>query len=332
MSFDRLRRRQFIALLGSVAAWPLAGRAQQPKRMRRMGVLMNLAADDADGKPRVAAFLRGLQGLGWSDDRNLQIDYRWAPSMQAAGGYAAELVALTPDVLLAVGGPRVGLLQQATRTIPIVFVEVVDPVGAALVAGLARPGGNATGFTLFEYSIGGKWLELLKLVAPSVSRVAVIRDPSITSGAGQFAAIQTVAPSFGVELRPVDVRDDDEIERGIAALASAPNGGVIVPLSTLATFRRDRIIALAARHRLPAVYPARYFVAGGGLISYAPDNIEQYRLAAGYVDRILKGEKPAELPVQAPTKYELVINLRTARELGLEMPPTVLARANEVIE
>jgi putative ABC transport system substrate-binding protein len=328
-----IRRREFIfTLSGVAAAWPLAARAQRPERMRRIGVLMNLTADDADGKPRITAFLRGLEELGWSPGRNLQIDYRWAPALPAAAGRAAELVALNPDVLITVGGPRLGVLQQATRTIPVVFVEVIDPVGAALVASLARPGGNATGFTLFEYSIGGKWLELLKLVAPGVNRAVIIRDPSITSGAGQLAAIQTVAPSLGVELRPVDVRDDDEIERGIAALARSPNGGVIVPLSTLATFRRDRIITLVARHRLPAVFPARYFVAGGGLISYAPDNIEQYRLAAGYVDRILKGEKPAELPVQAPTKFELVINLRTARELGFEIPATVLARANEVIE
>jgi putative ABC transport system substrate-binding protein len=327
-----MKRRELITLLGGAAAWPLAARAQQPERMRQIGVLMNLAKDDPEGRVRITAFLQGLQELGWTDGRNLKIDYIWAPTMSTASEYAAALATLAPDVIMTVGGPRVGALQQTTRTVPIVFVEVIDPVGAGLVASLARPGGNTTGFTLFEYSVGGKWLELLKQISPRVTRVAVIRDSSITSGAGQLAAIQTVAPSFGVELRPIDVRDAAEIERGVAALARASDGGIVVPLSTLATFHRALIVTLAARHRLPAVYPTRYFTTGGGLISYGPDNIEQYRRAAGYVDRILKGEKPADLPVQNPTRYETVLNLKTAKTLGIDIPPMVLTRADEVIE
>jgi len=271
--------------------------------------------------------------LGWTDGRDVRIEYRWgAADADRIRKGAAELVALTPDVILSVGTPGVTALQQVTRTIPIVFVTVADPVGAGLVASLARPGGNTTGFTVFEYSIGGKLLEVLKEIAPRLSRVAVLRDPAIASGIGMWGAIQSVAPSFGVELSPVDVRATGEIESGVGAFAREPDGGLIVPGSAPAIFHRDRIIALAARHRLPAVYPYRFFVAAGGLISYGPDPVDEYRRAAGYVDRILKGEKPAALPVQAPTKYELVVNLKTAKALGLTVPDTVLARAGEVIE
>ena len=325
-------RREFITLLGgAAAAWPLAARAQQRERMRRIGVLMNLAADDAEGQARLAAFVQALQGLGWSDGRNLRIDYRWAAG--DAGRfhkYAEELLALVPDVILASATPSVQALQQATRTVPIVFAIVADPVGAGFVDSLARPGGNVTGFTPFEYGISGKWLELIKELAPRVTRVAVLRD--LTIGLGQLGAIQSVAPSLGIELRPVNVRDADEIERSIVAFAQGSNGALIVTASTSAIIHRELITTLAARNKLPAVYYTRYWVAGGGLMSYGPDFRDQFRRAAGYVDRVLKGEKPADLPVQAPTKYELVINLKTAKALGLTVPDTLSARADEVIE
>ena len=278
-----------------------------------------MAADDPEGQARIAAFLQGLQELGWTDGRNVRIDTRWgAGDADRNRRYAAELVALAPDVILASGGTVVGPLLQATRTVPIVFTQTPDPVGAGFVESLARPGGNATGFTLFEYGISGKWLELLKEIAPRVTRAAVLRDPAIPQGIGQLGAIQSVAPSFGVELSPVDVRDAGEIERAVTAFARGSNGGLIVTASGLAIVHRELIITLAARHKLPAVYSSRFFVTGGGLISYGPDSIDPHRRAAGYVDRILKGEKPADLPVQAPTKYELVINLKTAKALGLD--------------
>jgi putative tryptophan/tyrosine transport system substrate-binding protein len=329
-----MKRRAFIVLLGGgAAAWPLAARAQQPERMRSIGVLMSLAADDPDAQARVAAFRQGLQQLGWTDGRNVQIDIRWAAGdADHMRRYAAELVALTPDVILAIGAAVTGPLRQVTRTVPIVFVQVTDPVGAGFVVSLARPGGNATGFIQFEYGMAGKWLELLKEIAPGVKRVAVIRDPDISAGPGQLGAIQSVAPSFGVELKPVGVRDAAEIKQTLDSFARGSNGGLLVTGSTLALVHRDLITTLATRHKLPAVYFQRPFVDAGGLISYAPDHIEPFRRAAGYVDRILKGEKPADLPVQAPTKYELVINLKTAKALGLEVPPTLLARADEVIE
>jgi len=329
-----MKRRDFITLLGGAAAgWAFEARAQQPERMRRIGVLMNLAADDPESQARVAAFLQGLQQLGWTEGRNVRIDTRWAAGdTDRYRKSATELVALMPDVILATGTSAVAPLQQATRALPIVFVNVVDPVGAGLVASLARPGGNATGFTLYEYGMSGKWLELLKEIVPRVTRAAVLRDPARAPGIGQFAAIQAVAPSLGVELSPVDVRDAGEIERAVTAFARSPNSGLIVTASPSAAVHRELIVTMAARHQLPAVYPYRYFVTGGGLISYGPDSIDPYRRAAGYVDRILKGEKPADLPVQAPTKYELVINLKTAKALGLEIPPTLLARADEVIE
>jgi putative ABC transport system substrate-binding protein len=329
-----MRRREFIALLGGTAtAWPLAARAQQPERVRRIGVLMNLSSDNPEGQARNAAFLQGLQQLGWTDGRNVRIDYRWGASdPNRIRRYAAELVALAPDVILASGSPVIGALQQATRSVPIVFMQVVDPVGSGFVASMARPGGNVTGFAAYEFGISGKWLELLKEIAPKVTRVAVLRDPILTTAVGQFAAIQTAAPSFGVELSPVDVRDAPEIERAVTAFARESNGGLIVPAGPLAALHRELIITLAARHRLPAVYSVRFYVAGGGLISYGPDSIDQVRSATGYVDRILKGEKPADLPVQAPTKYELVINLKTAKALGLDVPPMLLARADAVIE
>jgi len=327
-----MRRREFITLLGGVAAWPLAASAQQPDRVRRIGVLITLAADDPEGQARVAAFRQGLQQLGWTGGHDVQIETRWATSNIEARKHAAELVALAPDLILATGSPTVAALQQATRSVPIVFVNVADPVGAGFVDGLARPGGNITGFALYEYSMSGKFLELLKEIAPRVTRVAVLRDPAIAAGSGQLGVIQALAPSFGVELTPIGVREPGEIERGISAIAHGPNGGVIVTGSPLAVIHRELIIALAARHRLPAVYFYRFFVREGGLISYGPDSIDPYRRAAGYVDRILKGEKPADLPVQAPTKYELAINLKTARTLGLDVPATLLARADEVID
>jgi putative tryptophan/tyrosine transport system substrate-binding protein len=329
-----MRRREFISLLGGAAAtWPLTARAQQAERVRRVGVLMHLAADDPEGQPRITAFEQGLRELGWAVGRNLRIDYRWAAGdPDRLRKYAAELAALAPDVILAGGGtPLVVALQQATATVPIVFVGVADPVGAGLVGSLARPGSNATGFTVYEYSISGKWLELLKEIAPRVTRAAVIRELAI-AGTGQLGAIQSVAPSLGVELFPIGVRDAGEIERAVVAFSRGSNGGLIVTGSPSTLVHRHQIITLAARHLLPAVYPYRYFVASGGLVSYGPDVIDQFRSAASYVDRILKGEKPADLPVQAPTKYELVVNAKTAKQLGLEIPPTLLARADEVIE
>jgi ABC-type uncharacterized transport system substrate-binding protein len=328
-----MERREFITLLGGAAvAWPVAARAQQGEPMRRIGVLMSLGADDAEGQARLAAFSQALKQLGWSEGRNLRIDTRWTTADDIRK-HAAELVALAPDVLVAGGGTAtVAPLLQATRTVPIVFTVVIDPVGAGFVASLAHPGGNATGFTVYEYSMSGKWLELLKEIAPRVTRVAVLRDPAIASGIGQFGAVQIVAPSLGVELSPVDVRDAGEIERAVAAFASGLNGGLIVTASPLTTAHRNLIVTLAARHKLPAVYPTRYYVAAGGLISYGPDLLDQYRRAASYVDRILKGEKPADLAVQAPTKFELLVNLKTAKALGLVMPPAVLGRADEIIE
>jgi putative ABC transport system substrate-binding protein len=330
-----MRRRQFITLLGgAAAAWPLAAHAQQPGGMRRIGVLMASAADDLESQARVAAFVQGLAQLGWSNGRNVRIDTRWATTnADDLRRHAAELAALAPDVLVAgTGTATAAPLLQATRTVPIVFVVVIDPVGAGFVASLARPGGNATGFTTFEYGLSGKWLELLKQIAPGVTRAAVLRDPAVASGIGQFGAVQAVAPSLGVELSPVDVRDAPEIERAVTSFARFGNGGLIVTPSPLSTRHRDLIIMLAARHRLPAVYAWRYFVTAGGLISYGPDSIDQYRQAAGYVDRILRGEKPADLPVQSPTRYELIINLKAAKALGLEVPATLLARADEVFE
>jgi len=325
-------RREFIALLGGAAAWPLAARAQG-ERVRRVGALMNLTADDVEASARVTALAQGLQQLGWTVGRNLRIDYRWgAMDADRARRYAPELVALAPDVILAVGAPAVVALQQAARPMPIVFVNIVDPVGAGLVDSLAQPGGNVTGFIAFEYVISAKWLELLKEIAPQLKRVAVLREPDIASGIGQLAVIQAAAPSFGVEVRPIGVRDADEIERAVTVFARSSNGGLIVTGSSLTAAYRKLIIALAARHRLPAVYAFRYHATSGGLISYGPDTTDPFRRAAGYVDRILKGEKPADLPVQAPTKYQLVVNLKTAKALGLTVPPTLLARADEVIE
>ena len=327
------RRELLAALGGAAAAWPLAARAQQPERMRRIGVFMPLAADDKQAQARLAAFLQGLQELGWTDGRNVRIDYRWAAGdAERIRRYAVELAALAPDVILAGGAAVVPSLLQATRTVPIVFTQTPDPVGAGFVNSLARPGGNVTGFLVFEYGISAKWLELLKEITPHVTRAAVIRDAAIASGTGQWGALQSVAPSFGVELSPVNMLDAGEIERAIAAFARSPNGGVILTGSALAMIHRDLIITLAARHKLPAVYAFRFYVTAGGLISYGPDTIDQYRRAAAYVDRILKGEKPADLPVQAPTKYELVVNLKTAKALGLTVPDSLLARADEVIE
>jgi putative tryptophan/tyrosine transport system substrate-binding protein len=334
MPFTQLKRREFIRLLGGAPiVRPLAAWAQHAEQVRRIGVHMPLDANDSVGEARVAAFLQGLQQSGWADGHNVRIDYRWSTGDgELIRKDATELVALAPDVILATGSATVGALLQATRTIPIVFPIVVDPVGAGFVESLARPGGNATGFTLFEYGISGKWLELLKEIAPHVARVAILRDLAIAAGSGQLGAIQAVAPSFGVELSPFGVRDVSEIERAIGSFARAPNSGLIVTGSPLTLLHRDLIVALAARQKLPAVYYDRLFVAAGGLISYGPDILDQYRRAAGYVDRILRGEKPADLPVQAPTKYELVINLKTAKTLGLDVPPTLLARADAVIE
>ena len=328
-----MKRREFITILGAAAAWPLAARAQQPARMRRIGVLMNLTADDPESHARNAAFLQALQQLGWTVGRNIGIDYRFgAGDADQFRRYAAELVGLAPQLILAHGGPIVAALRQVNRTIPIVFVSVTDPVGAGLVASLARPGGFSTGFSLFEYGMIAKWLEFLKEIAPQVTRAAVIRDAGTTQGVAQFAAIQSVAPSFGVETSPIGGPDAGELEEGIKAFARRSSGGLIVTVGALGTIHRELIIALAGRHRLPAVYPLRYYVSGGGLISYGPDPIDQYRRAAGYVDRILKGEKPADLPVQQPTRYELIINSKTAKALGITIPPMLLARADEVIE
>jgi putative ABC transport system substrate-binding protein len=332
-----MRRRKFITLFGGAAAAallrPFDARAQQPEQMRRIGVLLGISADDADAQTRYAAFLQRLQQLGWIEGRNLRIDTRWAAGNAAdTRRYVAELVALAPEVIVSFGTQNVGPLLQATRTVPIVFGIVIDPVGAGLVDNLSRPGANATGFMMFEYSLCGKWLELLKQIAPGLTRAAVLRDPAISAGIGQFAVIESVAPSAGVEVSPVSVSDAGEIERGVTAFARSPNGGLIVTASAQAVVHHDLIITLAAHHNLPTVYPERTFAAAGGLISYGPNFIDEYRQAAGYADRILKGEKPGDLPVQAPTKYELVINLKTAKTLGLTIPPSVLARADEVIE
>ena len=332
-----MRRRGFIGLIGGAAAtpilWPLAARAQQAGPVRRIGVLMDFAADDPEGQARLTAFLQGLAELGWIAGRNVRIDHRWgATDVDRVRKYAAELVALALDVVLAGGATAVRSLQQATGTVPIVFAGVTDPVGGGLVASLAQPGDNSTGFTNFEYGIATKWLELLKQIAPGVTRTAVIRDPSGVGGGAQFGAIQGVAPSFGVVVSPVDARDAGGIERAVTAFARSANGGLIVTSSRFAVVHRDLIITLAARHRLPAVYPYRHYVISGGLICYGPDQIDQFRRAAGYVDRILKGAKPSDLPVQAPTRYETVLNLKTAKSLGLTVPPILLARADEVIE
>ena len=329
-----MKRRKFIAFVGGAAAtWPVAVLAQQPERVRRIGVLMSQVANDADSLAQIGAFTQALQRLGWTDGRNVRIDTRWGGGdTEVIRKYAAELIALAPDVILAPGNATVAPLLQATRTVPIVFPILVDPVGAGFVDSLARPGGNATGFILFEYGIAAKWLELLKQIAPGLTRVGVLRDAALAAGTGQFGAIQSVAPPLGVELTPVNVRDAAEIERAVAAFARSSNGGLIVTGSALAVVHRELIIALAARHKLPAVYFGRQSAAGGGLISYGPDTLDQFRRAAGYVDKILKGEKPADLPVQAPTKYELIINLKTAKALGLTVPPSLLASANETIE
>jgi putative ABC transport system substrate-binding protein len=329
-----VKRREFIALIGGAAAWPLPAWAQQRERMRRIGVLMSYAADDPAGQARLLALAQELAQSGWIDGRNVRIDVRWAAvDPERIRSYAAELVALAPDVIVATGSAIVGSLLQATRAVPIVFVQVAEPVGAGFVQTLSRPGGNATGFMLYEYGIGTKWLELLKEIAPGVKQVAFLLNPAIASGPGQFGAIQAAAPSLGVEVRPISVRDAGETERAITAFAHSSNGGLIVGAGTVGLGAlRDEIIKLAARHRLPTIYSDHAFVTDGGLIAYGPDRVDQYRRAAGYVDRILKGEKPAELPVQAPTKYELVINLKTAKNLGLDIPTPVLARADEVIE
>lgn len=328
-----IRRREFIGLVGGAAMWPVAARAQQPERIRRVGTLTASAADDPDAQARQAALLQGLAQLGWIEGRNLRIDARAAAgNADNTRKFAAELVALAPDVIVAGGSAPVEPLLQTTRTVPIVFAIVPDPVGAGYVRSLARPGGNATGFMMFEYNLSGKWLELLKQIAPSVTRAAVLRDPALTAGIGQFAVIQSVAPSVGVDVSAINLRDAAEIEAAVADFAREPNGGLILTASALAAVHRDLIVALAARYKLPAVYISRFYAAGGGLISYGPDFVDQYRRAAGYVDRILKGEKPADLPVQVPTKYELIINLKTAKALGLTVPPSVLARVDEVIE
>ena len=329
-----IQRRQFITLLGGAAvAWPLAARAQQPERLRRIGVLMNRAADNPEGQDRLAAFHQGLQELGWGVGRNVLIDTRWSEdNADRSAKYAAELVTLAPDMVLASGTLAVTALQHISRTLPIVFAAVADPVGAGMVDSLARPGGNATGFMSYEYSLAAKWLELLKEIAPSVTRVGVIRNAANPAGIAAFSAIQNAAQSFGVEVSPINVRDPHEIERSVAALARSPNSGLIVTQTASATVYRDLIIAVVARQKLPAVYGNRYDVTAGGLISYANDLLDQFRQAAAYADRILKGAKPAEMPVQAPTKYQLMINLKTAKSLGLTVPDTLLARADGVIE
>jgi putative ABC transport system substrate-binding protein len=333
MQFDQLKRRSFLASLGGAAAWPLAARAQQPEPMRRVGVLIPGASDDQIFQARLAAFFEGMQQRGWVDGRNVRIDTRLgARDADLLRKHAAELIALGPDVVMAYSSNAMPPLLQLTRTVPIVFAVVADPVGAGYVESLARPGGNVTGFTGYEFALSGKWLELLKEIAPRVTRVAVLRDPAVAAGPAEFAAIQTVAPSLGVELRPLDVRDAGEIERTITAFAQGVNGGLIVTGSVWASLHRKLIITLAAQHKLPAVYNTGYYATDGGLIGYGPDYSDLCRRAAGYVDRILKGEKPADLPVQAPTKYELVLNLKTAKALGLDVPATVLARADEVIE
>jgi putative ABC transport system substrate-binding protein len=333
--WSHMQRREFITVLGgAMAAWPHAVFAQQAGRMRRIGVLFGSVPEDSESHARMAAFAEELARLGWADGRNVRIDTRWATTNpDDIRRHAAELAALEPDVILAATGTlTLAPMLQATRVVPIVFAVVIDPVGGGFVASLARPGGNATGFTIFEYGMSAKWLELLKEITPGMTRAAVLRDPAIASGIGQFASIQAVAPSLGVALIPVDVRDPPEIERAVMAFARSGDGGLIVTSSPLASRHRDLIIALAARHKLPAVYGGRWFVTDGGLLSYAPDYVDQFRRAAGYVDRILKGEKPADMPVQAPTKYQTVVNLKTAAALGLTIPDSLLARADEVIE
>jgi ABC-type uncharacterized transport system substrate-binding protein len=329
-----MKRREFITLLGgAAAAWPIGARAQEGVKLARIGVLMNATANESESQLRLVAFREGLQNAGWIVGRNVQFETRWSNADPAAlRRHATELVALAPDAILAGTGGTVPPLQQATRTVPVVFAQAIDPVGTGFVRSLARPGGNITGFTQFEYSLSGKWPELLKQVAPGISRAGVVRDPGTAAGIGQWAVIQAAASSLGMELTPVAVRDPREIEREIEAFGRGPNGGLIVQVGSWATIHRQLLIAQAARYRLPAIYPYRFYVASGGLISYGPDLVSQYRRAAGYVDRILKGEKPGDLPVQAPTKYELVLNLKTAKALGLEIPPTLLARADEVIE
>jgi putative ABC transport system substrate-binding protein len=328
-----MKRRHFISLLGGAAGWPLAARGQQTERMRRVGVLLNTYADDPETPVRITAFGQALQELGWTDGRNLRIDYRFAGNdADRTRRFASELAALPPDVLVAEGATVTNVLQQAIRTVPIVFVLSSDPVGEGLVASLARPGGNTTGFALWEYGIGVKWLQLLKEIAPNVTRAALIRDRTSTPQVGQFGAIQGAAPLLGMELSPIDARDTGEVERGIATFAGAPNGGVIVPTGAWTVPYRELFIMLAARHRLPAVYPFAYYVTSGGLTSYGPDTTEPFRSAAGYIDRILKGAKPADLPVQYPTRYRTALNMKTAKALGLDVPPAVLLRADEVIE
>jgi len=329
-----MQRRTFITLLGgAVASWPIAAGAQQREQVRKIGVLMNFPSSDEEGQARVTAFAQALQQLGWTEGGNTRTYTRWAADdADRYRQYSEELVALVPDVILASGSPSVEALLRITRSVPIVFANVIDPVGAGFVTSMARPRGNVTGFTAFEYSISGKWLELLKEIRPNLTRVAVLREPSLAAGIGQFAAIQSAAASSGMELSAVDSRDAGEIERALAEFAQEPNGGVIIAASSSAVTHRQLIISLAMRYRLPNVYPFRYYPASGGLASYGPDSIAFFRRAAAYVDRVLRGEKPADLPVQAPVKYELAINLKTARALGLEVPPSVLARADEVIE
>ena len=328
-----MRRRKFLTLAGGAAAFaPLAARAQQPERVRRIGVLMHLNADDQEGEDRFSAFRQELQQLGWIDGRNMQIDIRWGGNDADRRKYAAELIAHAPDVILASTTLAMVALHRTTSTVPIVFANVTDPVGAGFVRSLAQPGGNVTGFTTFEFSVGAKWLELLKEIAPHIIRAVVIRDPTIASAVAQFAVIQSAAQTFGLEVSPVDARELGEIEDAVAHFLRPPNGGLVVTASAFSLAQRDVLVQIATRHRLPAVYPFDYFVRGGGLISYGPDSVNQYRQAATYVDRILKGEKPADLPVQAPTRYKLAINLKTAKALGLTMPPTLLTRADEVIE
>jgi putative ABC transport system substrate-binding protein len=330
-----LRRREFISLLSGAVAWPLAARAQQSESVRRIGVLMSVAADDPEGKARFTAFQQGLQQLGWVEGRNVRIETRWSGgNTDDARKYAVELIAVTPDVILASGGAIVGPLLQVTRTVPIVFTQTPDPVAAGFVASLARPGGNATGFTQVEYGMAAKWLELLKEIAPRVTRAAILRDPSVPEGIGQFTVIQSAAPALKVQVSPVDIRNAGEIERALTEFArgDGDNGGLILTSSALANVHRDLIIRLAAKFRLPAVYSFRRFASAGGLAAYGSDSIDPHRRAAAYIDRILKGEKPADMPVQAPTKYELAINLKTAKALGLTIPPSLLSRADEVIE
>jgi putative tryptophan/tyrosine transport system substrate-binding protein len=328
----RVNRRELVVALGGALVLPSVTGAQQTDRVRRIGVLMTGPADDAEGQSRLAGFLQGLQELGWTVGRNLRIDYRWANDGTHRRQYAAELTALAPEVILASTSPSTAALQEASNTVPIVFASVTDPVGQGFVASLPHPGGNITGFSLYEYGISTKWLELLKEIAPHLTRVAVLRDPTLPFTSGELGAMQGVAPSLRVDVSAVNVRDAGEMERGIVTFARQPNGGLVTLGSPVTLAHRDLIVTLAARHRLPAIYTTRYFVTSGGLMSYGPDRVDLYRRAAGYVDRILKGENPADLPVEAPTKFELTINLKTAKALGLSVPPSLLTQANEVIE